>query len=113
MKSTNSETKAKSTNYMGQILYNYIKERNDVIKSFNRFNFNRDLDGNFKPRPGCDYSEPVELIQWNDLVTNCNNLTKEDADKVKAANKKVYEIYMSMLDEQVFSLLDEMLGFKL
>lgn len=110
---SNNEAKVKSTNQMGRILYTYIQQRNEDIKSFNRFHFNRALDGSFKARPGCEFSNPVDLLDWEELVKTCNNLSKAQADKIKEANSKAYAIYMGLLEDEVHSLIDEAIGYKL
>lgn len=100
------EAKMKSANVPGNIVFDYIKQYNQSVYYYNKFNF----DKNGKPSAASISSEPLQTLNYGDVVSKLN--TMSDADKAILENikKECWRIYFKAVADKYYPELDRILG---
>ena len=68
------DAKTKSINVPGNIVFDYIKQYNQTVYYYNKFNF----DKNGKPSAKSISSEPLQTLNYGDVVSKLNAMSEED-----------------------------------
>lgn len=100
------EAKMKSVNVPGNIVFDYIKQYNQSIYYYNKFNF----DKNGKPSAASISSKPLQTLSYGDVVAKLNAMS--DADKTILANvkKECWKTYFKAVADKYYPELDRILG---
>lgn len=102
--------KKKYENVNGKLLFGYLDNYKMRAYAYNRYHFDR----GGKPKPGCDRSEPLPtFIAYHDAAEIYENADPKLLDKLDKAQKAVWRKYFENLEDEVYPVLDEILGVEM
>lgn len=100
------EAKVKSNIVPGNIVFDYIKQYNQTVYYYNKFNF----DQNGKPSAASISSEPLQTLSYSDVVSKLNAMSKEDKAILDNIKKECWRIYFKAVADKYYPELDRILG---
>jgi hypothetical protein len=100
------EAKVKSTIVPGNIAFDYIKQYNQAVYYYNKFNF--DKDG--KPSASSISSEPLQTLKYEEVVNKLNAMSENDKTIMDNLKKECWRIYFKAVAEKIYPELDRILG---
>lgn len=93
----------------GNIVFDYIKDYNQAIYYYNKFNF--DKDG--KPSASCISSEPLKPLSYSDVVEKLNAMSGADKEIIEKVKKECWKVYFQTVKNTIYPELDRILAVEL
>lgn len=82
----------KSTKLRGDLVYNYIKERNNEVAVYNKY-----------------HKDNLEQLNWNTAVAKLNKMTEAQETMCNVAIKKAWAEYYKTLRNELNPIIDDIL----
>jgi len=100
------EAKVKSEIVPGNIVYDYIKQYNQTVYYYNKFNF--DKDG--KPSASSISEVPLQTLNYAETVKKLNAMSKTDKAILDNIKKECWKVYFKVVADKYYPELDRILG---